>query len=177
MHSYFNDWGHNFGSDYFTLSTKEWSYLLESRNGAESMRGYATITDAYYPGTTTPIKGIILLPEEWEKAPEGLSFNSAAVFNSNNPSWNDNLYSKKEWWKMEENGAVFLPAPYFEKGINLGYWTSTPQELPVTSNVYQYTAYSVNFGYMSTNTWRISTAQSSEVREKYFVRLVVLKKF
>lgn len=176
LHSYFNDWGQNFGSEYFTLSAKEWSYLLESRNGAESMRGYATITDEYYPGTTTPIKGVILLPEEWEKVPEGLSFKSAVVFDKKNPSWNDNLYSKKEWWKMEENGAVFLPAPYLESGIGLGYWTSTPQELPVTSNVYEYTAYSVNFGYVSTNTWRISTAQSSEVREKYFVRLVVLKK-
>ena len=99
-----------------TLSSYELDYLLNSRNNANNLKGFATI------GTT---HGYVLLPDNWQ-TPAGLNFSTSA------DDWTINQYSETEWNEMQLQGAVFLPcAGYYQSGTssdnNTGcYWLSTP---------------------------------------------------
>lgn len=99
-----------------TLSSDEWIYLFDKRPNACNLRGQATVNDHH---------GYILLPDSWT-LPQGLSFRPQP----NN--WTANTYSAEQWQRMEQNGAVFLPAAGVRngkqiQGINVvgAYWTST----------------------------------------------------
>lgn len=108
-YSIFVDWGNNqIGDDapntWRTLTTKEHSYLFNSRGTSPSV------------GYVCGVKGVIILPDEWSR-PEGLSFITT--------------YNYSDWKKMEANGAIFLPAAHSEivyKNISFMYgyyWLST----------------------------------------------------
>lgn len=94
------DWGayasiSNGGNmDWRTLSAAEWDYLLQTRDGAASKHGNATVAGN---------KGLVLLPDKWQ-LPEGLSFTADPT------DWTTNTYTSDQWAKMETAGAVFLPA-------------------------------------------------------------------
>ena len=94
------DWGayasiSNGGNmDWRTLSASEWDYLLQTRDGAASKHGNATVAG---------IKGLVLLPDKWQ-LPEGLSFTADPT------DWTTNTYTAEQWAEMEAVGAVFLPA-------------------------------------------------------------------
>ena len=94
------DWGayasiSNGGNmDWRTLSAAEWDYLLQTRDGAASKHGNATVAGN---------KGLVLLPDKWQ-LPEGLSFTADPT------DWTTNTYTADQWAKMEAAGAVFLPA-------------------------------------------------------------------
>jgi len=121
------DWGNyaavSNGGDaqgiWHTLNTREWRYLL-GETGVEVRKnkwGMANILDMYY--------GLIILPDSWE-LPEGLSFTAGAH------DWDINRYNDAEWTKMEEAGAIFLPAGgcRYANGIDdvdeMGaYWSTT----------------------------------------------------
>ena len=99
----FYDWGRNViyyqGSAYKaniwrTLTSDEWTYIVNSRANARSRRGIATVNNK---------KGLVLLPDSWT-LPGGMSFTS------DNNDFAANNYTATEWQKMEANGAVFLPA-------------------------------------------------------------------
>jgi hypothetical protein len=77
-----------------TLSAGEWDYLLQTRDGAASKHGNATVAGN---------KGLVLLPDKWQ-LPEGLSFTADPT------DWTTNTYTADQWAKMEAAGAVFLPA-------------------------------------------------------------------
>lgn len=92
-----------------TLTKEEWTYLLDTRTDAHSLRFYAKVNG---------VDGIVLLPDGRE-LPSDLT-----------PQ--DNGYSKHEWSEMESLGAVFLPsAGYRENGKFYNdyyyhyYWSST----------------------------------------------------
>jgi len=91
----FYDWGDNFTGDWRTLSYNEGSYLLNQRPGHEQKYGLGNING---------INGLILLPDNWT-LPRGLTFTAG---HSN--GYNTNTYSTSEWERMEDYGAVFLPA-------------------------------------------------------------------
>lgn len=88
-----------------TLSYDEWYYLLYKR--AQSYHLFSQ-------GTVNGIEGLIILPDDWE-LPSPVPFE---------PQCNDyqtNYYNPKGWEKMEEMGAVFLPAA--------GYYSYIPNIL------------------------------------------------
>jgi uncharacterized protein YjdB len=94
------DWGvyaaiiNGGGKAWQTLTTAEWTYLFQTRDGAADKQGNATVA-----GT----KGLVLLPDTWQ-LPEGLSFTAATT------DWTTNTYTASQWDDMEAAGAVFLPA-------------------------------------------------------------------
>ena len=77
----------------FTL--KEWSYLVNSRTNASSLRGHATINN---------IHGIVLLPDNCDLA----ALHQIASFATSDNAMNN--YSLSVWQQIETLGAVFLPA-------------------------------------------------------------------
>ena len=115
-----------------TLTVNELSYLLQSRPHANDW------TFAKVNG----VLGIILVPDDWE-IPQGVNYI---------PRSNTGVYSTSEWDKLEDAGAVFLPAagwrnidpdshsdPMYRKvtlvegvGNSGRYWTATP------ANCYSY---------------------------------------
>ena len=100
-YSQFTDWGVNAISNaenkaqvWRTLTKDEWEYLFELRPKAALLRSIATVNN---------ISGYMLLPDNWV-LPAGLTFTADAK------DYATNSYSGANWTKMEQAGAVFLPA-------------------------------------------------------------------
>ena len=141
----FIDWGinkiANGGSrtdQWYTMSGKEWQYLLINRPNAQNLFG---------TGKVNGICGLIILPDNWS-IPQGVTFVPGGTKGNTDGSdgyyysdsdidiFDYNAYTISEWTKMEKSGAVFLPMA--EKGcvrakteINntnhvAFYWYSTP---------------------------------------------------
>ena len=97
-----NDWGTNAISNggnvanygWRTLTKVEWNYVLNTRAGADSKKGAATVDS---------VKGWILLPDAWT-LPAGASFTAGAA-----SGYTTNSYTAGQWAVMESAGAVFLP--------------------------------------------------------------------
>lgn len=111
----FTDWGINQidldgYNTWRTLSSDEWEYIRAKRDNADSLWILATVNNIY---------GIILLPDDWEY-PAGITYQNAS-----------NL-DVKQWYQMETNGAVFLPAAgniYVQyKGSEGYYWSSSSED-------------------------------------------------
>ena len=83
--------GHN---DWYTLSSKEWQHLFNSRDNASSLYGSATVNS---------VQGIVVLPDNW-------TLPSGSSFNPDMNGWNNNTYDASAWASMEAAGAMFLPA-------------------------------------------------------------------
>ncbi|MBQ7631895.1 MAG: fibronectin type III domain-containing protein [Paludibacteraceae bacterium] len=77
-----------------TMSKSECNYLFTKRTNASQLYGQAQIA-----GTN----GLIILPDDWV-TPTGISFNSGIQY------YTTNTYTLDQWAKMEQAGAVFLPA-------------------------------------------------------------------
>ena len=117
------DWGvfrsksitNNAGLKWRTLTADEWYYLFYTRPNRGAGRA-----------TACNMHGYILLPDGWQQ-PEGLEFTKNAQ------TWDVNVYDADDWAKMEQAGAVFLPAAGYRYGATeykgLGewgyYWTSS----------------------------------------------------
>lgn len=116
----FVDWGESesvvslIGGGWTTLSSSEWQYVLSGRDNAESRKAMVTVSD---------VKGLVLLPDEWE-APSEVALTSGGI------------YTDEQWTVLEDAGAVFLPAAgQFNDGLSLSdvgtkgyYWSSTPSD-------------------------------------------------
>ena len=108
------EWGENAisnggnvaNSDWRTLTTGEWSYLLGSRS-ASTINGTsnARFARAYLFGTT---RGIILFPDQYTH-PAGVAYPTNINQNAPSSSFTINQYSSEDWAKMEAAGCVFLP--------------------------------------------------------------------
>lgn len=112
LYSSFVDWGSNAISNggnqanmWRTLSKDEWTYILSGRINASSKCGL---------GRVNGVNGFILFPNTWT-LPSGLSFQASAK------NYTTNSYSLENWLKMEEKGAIFLPAAG-RRGANDHYW-------------------------------------------------------
>lgn len=122
----FSDWGNNAISNggnktyqWRVLTHKEWKYLLDERRSAAELKGL---------GTVNGVHGCILLPDNW-------SSSDKYSFIPEQRDYSRNIYSVGEWEKMEEDGAVFLPASGWRFGTEIThvneyglYWTSTPDD-------------------------------------------------
>ncbi len=101
--------------DWRTLTKDEWSYVFKTRTDASQKYGH---------GSVDGVNGMIILPDVWV-LPSGLSFTAG------NSAWT-NSYTTAQWEKMEENGAVFLPAAGSRIGSSVSsagsqgqYWSSS----------------------------------------------------
>ncbi|MBO7463571.1 MAG: hypothetical protein J6T96_13335 [Bacteroidales bacterium] len=154
------------GAYWTMLSIDEWTYIFQGRNDAANKYGVATVNE---------VNGLVVLPDDWNACPDGLSFNPGMAesqgknyFGANGKN---NVYSTDDWSKMEASGAIFLPvtgnltsygAPYcVVYQLSTGYyWTSTSRgyqkctDEPYTidgypdwylSNYFQFTSKDVHF--------------------------------
>lgn len=120
----FVDWGTNKIAKYKantwrTLTKNEWEYLLFKRISAAAFWGLATVNN---------IHGLILLPDDFT-LPKNMTFVAGDDISL---VWKLNVYTTYEWEKMEEAGAVFLPASGSRYGSSVDgvqvyghYWSAT----------------------------------------------------
>lgn len=99
-----------------TMTAEEWDYLINSRENAASLRGLACVNQ---------VKGLIILPDEWENPLPEISFHNDVS------NWNVNVYNGEDWNAMKTSGAAFLPVTYGRGGTTVGssefggYWSSS----------------------------------------------------
>jgi len=120
--------GGNTSNMWRTLTKDEWEYLLKRRPNCENLRCQANVNG---------VNGYIFLPDDWQLPYGGRFFGDQGW-------WIANVYTLEEWARMENAGAVFLPAAGSRSGTEVGevneygiYWSSTPNST---------TAYMFTFG-------------------------------
>lgn len=122
----FVEWGVNMGEDWFTMTYDEWAYLRFGRANASDLIGVACVDG---------INGVILLPDTWV-APAGIVFTPGIAEEENNEAYATvNNFTAEQWKKMEDAGAVFLPAAGYKGMWTLvgagrmgSYWSATPDK-------------------------------------------------
>ncbi len=117
------------GSDWDVLNDDEWRYLLglpsrasgshSSRANASAKWGMACISVP----SGARVCGLVILPDDWT-SPSGCSFSSGS-----GRGFSTNCYDVAKWQRMEDAGAVFLPASGCRSdsdivGSDGYYWTS-----------------------------------------------------
>ena len=115
----FVDWGTNAicgdaPGTWRTLSRDEWEYLLNGRENANKLRFRAQVNN---------VNGFVFLPDQW-LCPEGIELNIEQLTTQ--------VFTFDAWSKMENAGAVFLPAAgrlNDKQLVNFddhgNYWSST----------------------------------------------------
>lgn len=108
--------GGNRARQWRVLQAAEWQYLLGENPTRRGRWGMATLEGSY--------RGLVVLPDQWA-APAGISFVAGAS------GWETNRYSLVDWFRMEQSGAVFMPAAGYREGAvstSIGqtgnYWAS-----------------------------------------------------
>lgn len=121
-YSTYTEWGNNIEGNWRTLTVDEWTYLFNTRTGASSKYGTATVAG---------VVGLILLPDNYD----------GTAINTDRTAWDNNVISGSEWAAYEAEGAVFLPAAGMSDadGVLYGvgeqglYWSSTMDALSYQS--------------------------------------------
>lgn len=168
------DWGSNAISNggnrpnkWWTLNSTQWEYLIHRRDNADKLLGVANVNKRY---------GLVILPDNWER-PEEVNFDAISdskkiKFETYNDIGNSgysgefpiNKYSKLEWAKMQQNGAVFLPmagfANYFTTDANSAGYYYENSDINIdgwymVSDYYPFIAYSPTCYVMSFSSYRI----------------------
>jgi hypothetical protein len=124
----FVDWGTNqIGSDapntWRTLTYDEWYYLRYNRANANDLVGVAQVNG---------VNGLIFLPDTWV-CPESVTFKSGFHSSGGVDYYAAyQTFTADQWSKLEAAGAVFLPAPGYRLGSDVGgvqdyggYWSAT----------------------------------------------------
>lgn len=141
MDQTFVDWETNtIGTDapniWRTLSRDEWYYLFYTRTNAQKLFGL---------GSVNGVKGTIILPDSWT-TPANITFTPSTekglannqdrdYYNFNGDNYSHNTYTLSDWQKLEDAGAIFLPAAGFRFGQSVlyvqdrgDYWSSTASD-------------------------------------------------
>lgn len=117
-----------------TLTWSEWDCLLYQRE-ASTLDGVSNARFA--KAKVNGIQGVILLPDSYSH-PSGVAM-LVGINSADETGWNNNSYSVVDWEKIENAGAVFLPAAGYRTWgtnssilngvfqVNSGciYWTTT----------------------------------------------------
>lgn len=134
----FIDWGTNSISNggsqenlWRTLNADEWTYIFFTRSNAATLFGH---------GTVNGIKGLIILPDDWQ-TPARMTFTSSTAAGMTNQGsyygnttmdfFTTNTYTDREWYIMQSSGAVFLPVAGERNGTACNfsnfaqYWASS----------------------------------------------------
>ena len=157
-----SDWGNvpNIGSGWFTLSSDEWNYLLNTRTNASNLRTWATVNS---------VPGMILMPDGWTA--DGVSLTIGTGFGTND-------INTTNWATLEGQGCVFLPAagarsgtPYIEYESTEGrYWTTTPYTKYAAQALFLYfTQNKVNHAGLVNRNWGQSVRLVSTTPIQYTV--------
>jgi hypothetical protein len=98
-----------------TLTSDEWSYLLNSRatstiNGVENAR--------YAEAVVNGKNGLVIFPDNFTM-PSGMSYPSG--INTGSATFNSNIYTASQWSQMEGAGCIFLPAAGYRNGTGVSY--------------------------------------------------------
>lgn len=110
----FTDWGGKVSGDWRTLTKDEWKYIMKERPDAKKKYAYALVEH---------ILGLILLPDMWTLPDSCVFFPGMNYIDSND-------FDARMWKKMEDAGAIFLPANGYRIGKTVTgavgrYWTAT----------------------------------------------------
>ena len=127
------DWGYNAISNggnqtqqWRTLTKEEWQYIFNNRSTTSGIR--------YAKAVVNNVKGIILLPDDWNSSTYALNSTNSITAN-----YSTNQISASDWMNILQNaGAVFLPSAGSrydltvsgfskpnETNANAYYWSST----------------------------------------------------
>lgn len=141
----FDDWGNIMisnggGKNWFTLTKDEWEYVIEKRNTSSGIRYAKASIDGVY--------GVILLPDDWNSS--NYSLNET---NRRDSQFKSNIITQIDWLsKLEENGAVFLPAAGHRQGRSMycpnnrgTYWSATSYNYNGDFQDYNKNAYLILF--------------------------------
>lgn len=151
------------------LTADEWQYLFEGRTGAANKFGIAKIKNC--EGSKTAfMTGVILLPDNWT-APAGISFTPGWMASGTDLPNVNNTYNTWDWKKMEEAGAVFLPAGgwAYNRGSDYGYGGSSKYGLDywVAQDTAVYiSGNSINTNFTSTGNYPLTYASIRLVQEQ-----------
>jgi hypothetical protein len=145
----YTEWGSKVKGDvdglsWTTLSISEWTYIFQGRENAASLYGMGKIDGKF---------GLFILPDNWV-CPQGINFSAGGT---------NNNYTLANWQKMEEAGAIFLPAAgyRFYKNQewwvqNVGtagyYWSSTRGSISSGANAFCL-RFSASAGVVTTGEW------------------------
>ena len=126
----FVDWGTNIGTDspnvWRTLTADEWYYIFYTRTNAKKLFGL---------GSVDGVNGLIILPDNWA-IPDGVTFTPSTEkgladrggyydATSSSSFWSHNTYTLSDWQKLEDAGAVFLPAAGSRDELFLTYYVQS----------------------------------------------------
>ena len=132
----FSDWGNNpiinggnTPNQWRTLTQTEWDYVFNTRATTSGIR--------YAKAKVNDVNGVILLPDDWSSSI--YSFNNT---NNSSANYSSNVISAAQWFGLEHEGAVFLPAAGGRSGTNpynvgtLGYYWSSTYDSNNNNNAY-----------------------------------------
>ena len=92
-----------------TLTKNEWNYVFNERTTTSGIR--------YAKAIVNNVKGIILLPDDWNTATYALNNTNTASAN-----YASNNITATDWTDvLEDNGAVFLPAADYRNKTDIQY--------------------------------------------------------
>ncbi len=137
-----NEWGENaitnggnrINSGWRTLESTEWAYLLNSRTTTTTNMPTGTNSDyaRYIKAQVASENGLILFPDKYAHPADASVTVSSAAYNTANKGYGSFTVNAENWTKMEEAGAVFLPAGGYRHGTEIidagsygAYWSST----------------------------------------------------
>ena len=138
----FVDWGSNpdliasLGKGWRTLTSDEWTYLLNTRTTTSGVR--------YAKATVDGKTGLIVLPDDWSE-----SYHALASANTGDAAYTSNTFDAAIWSSdFEAHGAVFLPAAAYRRDTSVehlgdfaNYWSASPDG----ANYAYYLAFSESF--------------------------------
>lgn len=135
------DWGTNAitngGSKaniWYTPSQDEWTYLMSTRSTTTTNMPTGTNSDyaRYIKAQVASENGLILFPDKYAHPADASVTVSSAAYNTANKGYGSFTVDAENWTKMEEAGAVFLPAGGYRHGTTMqyagtygAYWSST----------------------------------------------------
>lgn len=111
--STFTEWT-GMGSQWYTLSSDEWNYLINSRTPTTNPR--------FLKATVNNVKGLILFPDVFAWPSD---VTTPTNINVKNVAFATTTVTLADWEKLEEEGAVFLPAGGYRSGRNTIYDVQT----------------------------------------------------
>lgn len=153
-HGAFIDWGTKMpakgNTPWRTLTIEEWNYLLYQRPNAAALKGMINIQEGE-GFMAEEYKGAVLLPDDWQ-CPDGITFVPYAEESDDN-SYDNNIYTFADWEKMEAAGAVLLPAAGCRKGSGIftvsgvnsfaSYWAASSETEENWANVFALTMWKI----------------------------------
>lgn len=114
-------------SDWFILSQEQWSYILN-----ESSRGNYRFLLAKIRVGNNEQTGVILFPDNYDASIGDYTDHGAFTFYNSTSGRTGVTVSAGDWVRMQNAGAIFLPAAGYRNGTTVGnigaegnYWTST----------------------------------------------------